>query len=206
MGAREGTTGAGPLTSIVINTVRLHESYGDGPPQWVILLLQLRLPEDGIPILTEVLLGPMASRELTRALFLAEHCHSIQAIVAHMVAGDMGQAGGHHPHTTAFVSWDSEKSLSLTPKIGEAAPSVTPKGEVKRAETSHLRALAMGFSFIHRDNEQSASLSGAIPQGMKCSDHCSAPRGNAQGAPVLLHGSGLSVNPSYHTLGGAGSV
>lgn len=99
----------GTLTSIVIDTVRLHESYGDRPAQWVIFLLQVCLPEDGISILTEVLLGPVASRELTRAIFLTEHCHSIQAIVAHMVAGDMGQAGGHHPHTTAFVSWDSEK-------------------------------------------------------------------------------------------------
>lgn len=98
---------AGTLTSIVIYTVGLHKRYGDGPAQWVIILLQLCLPEDGIPILTEVLLGPMASREL--AIFLAEHCHSIQAIVAHMVAGDMGQARGHHPHATSFVSWDSEK-------------------------------------------------------------------------------------------------
>lgn len=78
------------LTSIVINTVGLHKSYGDGPAQWVVLFLQLCLPENGVPILTEVLLGPVASRELTGAILLAEHCHSIQAIVAHMVAGDMG--------------------------------------------------------------------------------------------------------------------
>lgn len=120
MPARVGT-----LTSIVINTVGLHESYGDGPAQWVILLFQLRLPEDGVPVLTEVLLGPVAPREL--AVFLAEHCHPIQAVVAHVVAGDMGQAGGHHPHATSFVSWDSEKESVTDPRIGEAAPSVTPK-------------------------------------------------------------------------------
>lgn len=81
------------LTSIVVNTVGLHKSYGDGPAQGVVVLLQLCLPEDGIPVLAEVLLGSMASRELTRAILLAKHCHSIQAIVADMVAGDMGQAG-----------------------------------------------------------------------------------------------------------------
>lgn len=99
----------GTLTSIVVNTVGLHKRYGDGPAQWVILFLQLCLPEDSISVLTEVLLGPVASREF--AILLAEHCHSIKAIVAHMVAGDMGQARGHHPHATSFVSWDSDKEL-----------------------------------------------------------------------------------------------
>lgn len=84
--------GPGTLTSIVINTVRLYESYGDRPAQRVILLLQLCLPQDGVPILAEVFLGPVTSGELTGAVLLAEDCHSIQAIVAHVVAGDMGQA------------------------------------------------------------------------------------------------------------------
>lgn len=83
----------GTLTSVVINTVRLHKGCGDGPPQRVILLLQLCLPQDGVPVLAEVLLGPMASRELAGAILLAKNCHSIQAIIAHMVAGDMRQAG-----------------------------------------------------------------------------------------------------------------
>jgi hypothetical protein len=32
-----------------------------------------------------------------------------------MVASDVGQTGRHHPHTTALVSWDSERSWSLAP-------------------------------------------------------------------------------------------
>lgn len=106
------------LTSIVINTVRLNKSCGDGPAQWVIVLLQLRLPKDGVPVLAEVLLGPVSSRELTGALLLTEHCHPVQAIVADVVAGDVGQAGRHHPHTTALVSWDGERGWSRTLSSG----------------------------------------------------------------------------------------
>ena len=106
------------LTSIVIHTVGLNQSYCDGPPQRVVILLRLRLPEDGIAILAEVLLGPVASRELPRAILLAEHCQSVQAIVADVVAGDVGQAGRHHPHATALIRWDRERSPSLTPRDG----------------------------------------------------------------------------------------
>lgn len=102
------------LTAVVINAVGLHQRYGDGLAQRVVVLLQLGLPEDGIPIVAEVLLGPMASGELPGALLLAEHRHSVQAIVADVVAGDVGQAGRHHPHTTALISWDSESSRSPT--------------------------------------------------------------------------------------------
>lgn len=106
------------LTSIVIHTVGLNQSYRDGPPQRVVILLRLRLPEDGIAVLAEVLLGPVASRELPRAILLAEHCQSVQAIVADVVAGDVGQAGRHHPHATALIRWDRERSPSLTPRDG----------------------------------------------------------------------------------------
>lgn len=77
----------------MVDTVGLHKRHGDGPAQRVVVLLQLCLPEDGVAVLAEVLLGPMAPRELAGAILLAKHCHSIQAIVADVVAGDMGQAG-----------------------------------------------------------------------------------------------------------------
>lgn len=73
----QGLRGRGTLTSVVINTVRLNKSYGDGPAQLVVILLQLCLPENGVPVLAEVLLGPVASRELSRAILLAKHCHSV---------------------------------------------------------------------------------------------------------------------------------
>lgn len=119
------------LTSVVINTVGLHKRDGDGLAQRVLVLLQLGLPEDGIPILAEVLLGPMATRELPGALLLAKHRHSVQAIVADVVAGDVGQAGRHHPHTTALISWDSESSWSPTEQRVTAS-SVSHEGKQKR--------------------------------------------------------------------------
>lgn len=103
----QGRVLSGALTSVMINTVGLHKSHSDGLAQWVIILLQLRLPEDGVSVLIEVLLGSVASRELSGAILLAKHLHPIQTIVADVVAGDVRQAGRHHPHATALVSWGS---------------------------------------------------------------------------------------------------
>ena len=113
-GSGAGTEGKGTLTSVVIDTVGLNERDGDGLAQRVVVLLQLCLPQDGVPILAEVLLGPVASRELPGAILLAKHRHPVQAIVADVVAGDVGQAGRHHPHAAALIGWDSERSWSPT--------------------------------------------------------------------------------------------
>lgn len=131
MGGLAAGLRGGVLTSVVVNTVGLDQSYGDGPAQRVVILLQLCLPQDGIPVLAEVLLGPVAAWEFSGAILLAEHCHSVQAIVADMVAGDVGQAGRHHPHPTALISCNSEKSWSLTLPTGKAEPSISG-GEAKR--------------------------------------------------------------------------
>lgn len=122
----------GVLTSVVVNTVGLDQSYGDGPARRVVVLLQLRLPQDGIPVLAEALLGPVASREFSGAILLAEHCHAVQAIVADVVAGDVGQAGRHHPHTAALIRCNSERRWSLMLPTGEAAPGISPGGEAER--------------------------------------------------------------------------
>ena len=131
MGGLAAGLRGGVLTSVVVNTVGLDQSYGDGPAQRVVILLQLCLPQDGIPVLTEVLLGPVAAWEFSGAILLAEHCHSVQAIVADMVAGDVGQAGRHHPHPTALICCNSERSWSLTLPTGRAEPSISG-GEAKR--------------------------------------------------------------------------
>ena len=154
----------------MINSVRLDQSCGDGPAQQVVILLQLRLPEGGVPVLAEVLLGPVASRGLPGAILLAEHCHSIQAIVADVVAGDMGQAGRHHPHTTALISWDSERSWSLRPSDGRGSTLCLPKkGSRKGAgleteslickwpRTSHFRAWLQASPSYKRGNNRSVS-------------------------------------------------
>lgn len=132
MGGLAAGLPGGVLTSVVVNTVGLDQSYSDGPAQRVVVLLQLCLPQDGIPVLAEVLLAPVASREFSGAILLAEHCHSIQAIVADMVAGDVGQAGSHHPHTTALISCNSERSWSLMLPTGKAVPSISSGRKAKR--------------------------------------------------------------------------
>lgn len=177
MAARVGT-----LTSIVINTVGLHESYSDGPAQWVVLLLQLCLPEDGVSVLTEVLLGPMASREL--AIFLAEYCHSIQAIVAHMIAGDMGQARGHHPHATPFVSWDSEKEpVTDTHEQVRHHPVLPQNVKIIRKPP---RSSGYGVLLHTRATMINSLHKLDLPQGTKCSEACGALLGSAKGAPMPL--------------------
>lgn len=126
------TVGWGALTPIVVDAIGLHKSHGDRSAQRVIILLQLCLPEDSIPILAEILLGPVASWKLTRTILLAEHSHSIQAVVADMVAGDMGQAGGHHPNPTALVGCDKEENYDYGGEVRQGQADLP----VVRARTS----------------------------------------------------------------------
>lgn len=152
----------GALTPIVVDAIGLHKSHGDRSAQWVIILLQLCLPEDSIPILAEILLGPMASWKLTRTILLAEHGHSIQAVVADMVAGDMRQAGGHHPNPAALVGCDREENYDYGGKVRQDQadlPVVRAKTSREARPwlaTSHHRALAAFPSCMrpssHRDH------------------------------------------------------
>lgn len=79
------------------HTVGLDQSYSDGPRSGVVVLLQLCLPQDGIPVLAEVLLAPWPPGNSPEPSFWLNTAAPIQAIVADMVAGGVGQAGSHHP-------------------------------------------------------------------------------------------------------------
>lgn len=146
------------LTSVVIDAVGLHQRHGDGLAQRVLVLLQLRLPEGGIPVLAEVLLGP---GELPGALLLAEHRHAVQAVVADVVAGDVGQAGRHHPHATALVSWDRKAAGHRHRAQGDRLQRLPQRGNKKGTGPGQRPWFAKG-----RDRSQAlAAGSSSVREG-----------------------------------------
>lgn len=123
-------------TSVEGQTVAFHQGYADGPARGVALVfaVQIALPRKQLALLVQVLLPVSAfsfqppavpaavlgaRAVLARPVGLsglhvlrvlpAEDGQAVHAVVGDVVSEELGEAGGHHPHTTAFVTYGNNR-------------------------------------------------------------------------------------------------